>query len=287
MLYLELFIQGIVQGSIYALIALGLTLVYGLLRVLHVAHAALFTLGGYLGVIVTNATGSLALALVVAMVVSGLVGMAIYRFAYAPLLSQPPFVALIASIALFIASEEIYRILFGPYGLSYDRPPLQGRFELFPGFLLQYGEALVIGLATALLALLAWLSANTRTGIAWRATVTDPDMARTFGISTQSVRYLNFFVGSALAAVAGVLVALLNNLVEPTMGSVASYKALAIIVLGGLGSIPGTLLAAMLLGVIEAYGTIYLGMLLDRDALAFAFLILVLMFRPQGLMGTR
>lgn len=287
MLYLELFIQGIVQGSIYALIALGLTLVYGLLRVLHVAHAALFTLGGYLGVIVTNATGSLALALVVAMVVSGLVGMAIYRFAYAPLLSQPPFVALIASIALFIASEEIYRILFGPYGLSYDRPPLQGRFELFPGFLLQYGEALVIGLATALLALLAWLSANTRTGIAWRATVTDPDMARTFGISTQNVRYLNFFVGSALAAVAGVLVALLNNLVEPTMGSVASYKALAIIVLGGLGSIPGTLLAAMLLGVIEAYGTIYLGMLLDRDALAFAFLILVLMFRPQGLMGSR
>lgn len=287
MLYLELFIQGIVQGSIYALIALGLTLVYGLLRILHVAHAALFTLGAYLGVIVTNQTGSFALALFVAMVACGLVGMAMYRFAYQPLLSRPPFIALIASIALFIASEEIYRILFGPYGLSYRNPPLQGQFELFSGFFLKYGEALVIGLAVALLGLLAWLSANTRTGIAWRATVTDPNMARAFGVNIQNVRYLNFFVGSALAAAAGVLVALLNNLVEPTMGSVPSYKALAIIVLGGLGSIRGTLLAAMLLGVIEAYGTIYLGRFLDRDALAFAFLILVLMFRPQGLLGSK
>ncbi|MFV2092854.1 MAG: branched-chain amino acid ABC transporter permease, partial [Hyphomicrobiales bacterium] len=119
------------------------------------------------------------------------------------------------------------------------------------------------------------------------ATVTDPDMARTFGISTQNVRYLNFFIGSALAAIAGVLVALLNNLVEPAMGSGPSYKALAIIVLGGLGSIRGTLLASMLLGVIESFGTIYIGHLLDRDALAFAFLIIVLMVRPQGLLGAK
>ena len=99
------------------------------------------------------------------------------------------------------------------------------------------------------------------------------------------MRYLNFFIGSSFAAAAGVLVALLNNLVEPTMGSVASYKALAIIVLGGLGSIRGTLIASLLLGVLESFGTIYIGHLLDRDAIAFAFLILVLMIRPQGLMG--
>ena len=116
MLYLELLIQGIVQGSIYALIALGLTMVYGLLRILHVAHAALFTLGGYIGVVVTNTTDSFVLALLVAMVVVGLVGMLMYKLAYQPLLSQPPYIALIASIALFIASEEIYRIVFGPYG---------------------------------------------------------------------------------------------------------------------------------------------------------------------------
>lgn len=287
MLYLELLIQGIVQGSIYALIALGLTMVYGLLRILHVAHAALFTLGGYIGVVVTNTTDSFILALLVAMVVVGLVGMLMYKLAYQPLLSQPPYIALIASIALFIASEEIYRIVFGPYGLSYQSPPLQGQFQLFSGFFLKYSELLVIGLSLVLLTALAWMSKKTRTGIAWRATVSDPDIARAFGVNTQKVRYLNFFIGSSFAAVAGVLVALLNNLVEPTMGSVPSYKALAIIVLGGLGSIRGTLVASMLLGVLESFGTIYLGHLLDRDAIAFAFLILVLMIRPQGLLGTK
>jgi branched-chain amino acid transport system permease protein len=276
MLYFELFIQGLVQGSIYALIALGLTLVYGLLRILHVAHAALFTLGGYIGVIVTNATGSFTLAMVVAMVLVGFAGMLMYKLAYQPL---------IASIALFIAAEEIFRIAFGPYGLSYQTPPLQGQVELFSGFYLKYAEILVMGLSTVLLSALAWLSMRTRTGVAWRATVTDPDMARVFGVKIQNVRYLNFFIGSSFAAAAGVLVALLNNLVEPTMGSVPSYKALAIIVLGGLGSIRGTLIAALLLGVLESFGTIYIGHLLGRDAIAFAFLILVLMVRPQGLMG--
>jgi branched-chain amino acid transport system permease protein len=287
MLYLELLIQGIVQGSIYALIALGLTLVYGLLRILHVAHAALFTLGGYIGVVVTNSTGSFVLSLLVAMIVVGLVGMLMYKLAYEPLLSQPPYIALIASIALFIASEEIYRIVFGPYGLSYQTPPLQGQIELFSGFFLKYSEILVVGLSLVLLSALAWMSKKTRTGIAWRATVSDPDMARAFGVNIQKVRYLNFFIGSSFAAVAGVLVALLNNLVEPTMGSVPSYKALAIIVLGGLGSMRGTLIASMLLGVLESFGTIYIGHLLDRDAIAFAFLILVLMFRPQGLLGAK
>jgi branched-chain amino acid transport system permease protein len=287
MLFIELFFQWIVQGSIYALIALGLTLVYGLLRILHVAHAALFTLGGYLGVIVTNATGSFALATAVAMIVVGFVGIAVYKLAYEPLLSRPPFIALIASIGMFIASEEIFRIIFGPYGLSYTNPPMQGYFELSGGFFLKYGEALVIALSVVMLVVLGWFSANTRLGVSWRATVTDPDMARAFGINTQNVRYMNFFIGSALAAAAGVLVAMLNNLVEPSMGSVASYKALAIIVLGGLGSIRGTLVAAMAIGIIESFGTIYIGHLLDRDALAFAFLIVVLMIRPQGLLGAK
>ena len=286
MLYLELLIQGLVQGGIYTLIALGLTLVYGLLRILHVAHAALFTLGGYLGVIVTNATGSLLLALLVAMTLTGLLGMGVYRIAYQPILDKPPYVALIASIALFIASEELFRLQFGPYGLSYDVPPLQGTVNLLgSGIYLKQAELLVLVGALVALALLHLLSTRTRIGIAWRATVSDPEMAASFGIRTQHVRYLNFFIGSALAAAAGVMVALLNNLVEPSMGSVPSYKALAIIVLGGIGSIRGTLIASMALGVIEAFGTIYLGSLLDRDAIAFAFLIIVLMWRPQGLMG--
>jgi len=285
MLFLDLTVQGLVQGAIYALIALGLTLVYGLLRILHVAHAALFTLGGYIGVIVTNQTGSFPLALALAMVLVGTLGIAVYRFAYKPLLSQPPLVALIASIGLFIASEEIYRLVFGAYSLSFTDPPLQTQVEILPGISLSHARLMVVAIAVVFLSVLGWLSASTRTGIAWRATVTDPDMARSFGINIENVRFLNFFIGSALAAAAGVMVALLNNQVEPTMGAVPSYKALAIIVLGGLGSVRGTLAAALALGVIEAFGTIYIGHLLDRDAIAFAFLIVVLMIRPQGLLA--
>jgi branched-chain amino acid transport system permease protein len=284
MLAFELLLQGLVQGSIYALIAVGLTLVYGLLRILHVAHAGLFTLGGYIGVLVTNATGSLALALLVAMPAMGLFGIAIYRTCYQPLLGRPPYVALIASIGLFIMMEELFRLIFGPYGLSYTAPPLQGAVAVFGVNLKQAEVAAMVG-AVVLIGGLALLAGRTRMGTAWRATVSDPKMAESFGVNITRIRDLNFFIGSSLAASAGVLVALLNNLVEPTMGSVPSYKALAIIVLGGLGDLRGTLIAALALGVIESFGTIYLGNLLDRDAIAFAFLIAVLMLRPQGLFG--
>jgi branched-chain amino acid transport system permease protein len=286
-LYLELIAQGLVQGSIYAAIALGLTLVYGLLRILHVAHAALFTLGAYISVITTNATGSLTLAFLVSMLVSGCVGVTVFRLGYKPMLGRPPFVALIASIGLYIAAEEVFRILFGASGLSFEAPPLQGQVPLFGGLQFKLAEILVMVGTGLIIAILGYLQTRTRVGISCQATVSDPQMAESFGISLQKVRDINFFVGSALAAFAGVWVALLNNLVEPTMGSVPAYKALAIIVLGGLGSVPGTLAAALALGVIESFGTIYLGQLLDRNAIAFAFLILVLLVRPQGIFASR
>jgi branched-chain amino acid transport system permease protein len=284
MLAFELTVQGLIQGSIYALIAVGLTLVYGLLRILHVAHAALFTLGGYFGVLVTNATGSFGLAIVVAMVAVGGLGMLVYRFCYEPILARPPYVALIASIGLFIALEEVFRLVFGPYGISYTAPPLTASVAV-ASMKLKQAEIMVMAGVVVLIGGLAVLTRRTRVGIAWRATVTDPAMAQSFGVDVIKVRYLNFFIGSALAAAAGVMVALLNNLVEPTMGSVPSYKALAIIVLGGLGDVRGTLIAALALGVVESFGTIYLGTILDRDAIAFVFLIVVLMIRPQGLFG--
>lgn len=283
MLAIELIVQGMIQGSIYALVALGLTLVYGLLRILHVAHAALFTLGGYIGVMVCNASGNLALGFLCAALVSGFGGVVMFRLAYQPLINRPPYVALIASIGLFIASEEAFRIIFGAQGMSFDNPVLQQQFVLGGGFHFKLAELLVMLSTAAIIGVLGWLQSRTRVGIACQATVSDPQMAQSFGISLRKVRDINFFVGSALAGFAGVWVALLNNLVEPTMGSVPSYKALAIIVLGGLGSVPGTLAAALLLGVIEAFGTIYLGEILDRNAIAFAFLIAVLMVRPQGL----
>jgi branched-chain amino acid transport system permease protein len=285
-LYLELLIQGLVYGCMYAVIAVGLTLVYGLLRILHVAHAGLFALGAYLGLLVTNWTGSLSAGLLVSALLVGLAGMLIYRLCYQPILDRPPYVALIASIGLFIAMEEIFRLVFGPYGLTYKAAPLQSKVQFLGTTLRQADVGLVI-MAVGLLAALSYLSQKTRIGVGWRATVDDPQMARAFGIDPVKVRYLNFFVGSALAAVAGVFVSLLSNVVEPTMGGVPSYKALAIIVLGGLGDVKGTLIASLVLGVVEAFGTIYIGKLLDRDAIAFALLIVILMIRPQGLFSRR
>ena len=287
MLFIELVAQSLVQGSIYALIALGLTLVYGLLRILHVAHASLFTLGAYVGVLTYNATGNLAFTLLAAMAVSGLAGVAMFRLAYLPILKQPPHVALIASIGLFIAAEECFRIAFGASGLSFANPPLQGQVQLFAGLQFKQAELAVMLGTVLIIALLAWLQTRTRVGVACQATVSDPQMAESFGIRLMMVRDLNFLIGSALAGFAGVWVALLNNLVEPTMGSVPSYKALAIIVLGGLGSVPGTLMAALVLGLVESFGTVYLGKVLDRNAIAFTFLIVVLMLRPQGLFAKR
>lgn len=284
MLYLELFIQGLIYGSMYAIIAVGLTLVYGLLRILHIAHAGLFALGGYLGLLLTNTTGSLILAMPLAAAAVGVVGMLIYRLCYQPILDRPPYVALIASIGLFIAMEEIFRLVFGPYGLTYTNTPLQGNINLL-GIHLRSAEITLVVVTVLMLGVLSYLSQKTRIGIAWRATVDDPQMAASYGIDPIRVRYLNFFIGSALAAVAGVFISLLSNLVEPTMGGVPSYKALAIIVLGGLGNVAGTLAASLVLGVVEAFGTIYLGDILDRDAIAFAFLIFILMVRPKGLLA--
>ena len=286
MLYLELFIQGLIYGSMYAITAVGLTLVYGLLRILHIAHAGLFTLGGYLGLLLTNATGSLILAIPLASVAVGVVGMLMYRLCYQPILDRPPYVPLIASIGLFIAMEEIFRLIFGPYGLTYINPPLQTQIHLF-GIPLRAAEVAMVVVSVALLGVLAYLSQNTRTGVSWRATVDDPEIATSYGIDTIKVRYLNFFIGSALAAVGGIFVSILSNLVEPTMGGVAAYKGLAIIVLGGLGNVAGTLVASLVLGIIEAFGTIYLGNFLDRDAIAFAFMIFVLMLRPHGMFSRR
>lgn len=285
MYYVELLLIGLVWGCMYALMALGLTLVYGLLRVLHVAQATVFTLGAYVGLLVANHAGSLTLALAAGALAAGVLGPAIYRLVYEPILDKPPFVALVASIGVLIAMEDGFRLLFGPYGLSFAHNPWFTTTHGFAGLTLNTVQVWMVLAAVVLLAAFALFAQYTRAGVAWRATVSEPAMARGFGVSVTRVRYLAFFIASVLAGVAGVLLGLLNNLVEPGMGGVISYKGLAIIVLGGLGNVPGTLVAALLLGVVESFGTVYLDKLLDRDAIAFLFLIVVLMIRPQGLLG--
>jgi branched-chain amino acid transport system permease protein len=269
------------------MMALGLTLVYGLLRILHIAHATVFTLGAYIGVLTANVAGSLLLAFPAAMLVAGIVGPLIYRLVYEPILHQPPYVALIASIGVLIAMEDAFRILFGPYGLSFVVNPWFTTIYGAGGITLNVVQIWMVAAAIVLISAFALFSSATRAGVAWRATVSDPPIASSFGVDVIRVRYTAFFIASCLAAVAGVLVGLLNNLVEPGMGNIISYKGLAIIVLGGLGNVIGTLVASVVLGVVESFGTVYLGNLLDRDAIAFFFLVVVLMIRPQGLFAPR
>jgi branched-chain amino acid transport system permease protein len=287
MYYLELAVVGLVWGCTYAMMALGLTLVYGLLRILHIAHATVFTLGAYIGVLTANMAGSLLLAFPAAMLVAGIVGPLIYRLVYEPILHQPPYIALIASIGVLIAMEDAFRLLFGPYGLSFAVNPWFTTIYAASGITLNVVQIWMVAAAIVLISAFALFSSATRAGVAWRATVSDPPIASSFGVDVIRVRYIAFFIASCLAAVAGVLVGLLNNLVEPGMGNILSYKGLAIIVLGGLGNVIGTLVASLVLGVVESFGTVYLGNILDRDAIAFFFLVAVLMLRPQGLFAPK
>jgi branched-chain amino acid transport system permease protein len=285
--YVDLALNGLVFGCMYALMAVGLTLVYGLLRILHIAHAAVYAFGAYVAVIVANATGAIGFGVIAAMAAAAVLGIGIYRFLYAPLLAYPPYVPMIASIGLLVFMEDGFRIAFGEQGLTFARNPYPTQLHEFLGLTVNTVQIAIVVAATVSLLLLASFTTRTRIGIGWRATVSDPRMAESFGVDAIKVRYLNFAIGSALAGLAGALIGVLNNFVEPTMGFVVSYKALAIIVVGGLGSLRGTLIASLALGLVESYGTIFVGRFLDRDAIAFLFLIAVLIARPRGLGGVK
>lgn len=277
-------VNGLTVGSLYALMALGLTMVYGVLRVLHIAHAAVFTLGAYAGLWTFGRTGSFGLALAGAMAAAVAAGLAMERWVYWPLLAKPPIATLIASIGLFVGLEEVYRIVAGPQPYSFDVPLALGAVRWGP-LLVTPPQVLVIAVTAALLGALWFLIARTRLGLALRATSQDREVAAACGMNVRRVVMLNFAVGSALAGAAGMLVGIYYNSVSPTMGDVAGYKGLAIIVLGGLGSIPGTVAGGLLIGVVETLLIGFVEFPLPRDAWAFLGMIAIFLFRPQGLLG--
>ena len=287
MYYVDLAVTGISFGCMYAMMAVGLTLVYGLLRILHVAHAAVFALGAYITVLAANASGSIAIGFIAAVLITPIFGMAIYRLLYEPLLKFRPDVPMIASVGLLVFMQDAFRIAFGEQGVTFRSNAITFKTFNFAGVSVSAVQIAIVLTSAVVFTGLHLFTTRTRIGVGWRATVSKPQIAASFGVDPIKVRYMNFAIGSALAAVAGGLVALLNNLVDPSIGAVVSYKALAIIVLGGLGSVRGTLVASLVLGLVEAYGTIFIGAWLDRDAIAFLALILLLMIRPQGFSGAR
>lgn len=285
-LFIEQLLNGIAMGSLYALVTLGLALVYGILRILHVAHAAIYTVGAYVGLLVYNLTGSLALSFPGAMVACAVVGVLIERFVYFPLLKYPPYVPLIGSIAVMLAIEELCRLIAGPYILTF--PATLPFPEIHIGGITISSTLLAVYvITTAVLGLLWYITNRTELGLAMRATSQDLAIADAMGMHSHNIVSITFIIGSSIAAIAGVLVGIHYNQVYPTMGTVPAYKTLAIIVVGGLGSVPGAVIASLLLGVAETLLIGYANIPLPRDALAFIAMIGVLMWRSEGLMGSK
>ncbi len=285
--FFENLANAVVLGSIYILMAIGLTMVYGVLKVLHIAHATVYTIGAFVGLVVFTRIGSFWPALVVAMAVAGGVGVLIYRLVYHYMLDAPRTVPLIASVGLFIMLTDLLQKpwLMGPYQKAFPAGGAGLPAIETPLFSLTPKQTLVL-VVTALALLGVWLVlTRTRLGLSWQAAAMDREMAAAVGIDLNRAIAYNFFLGSALAGAAGVLVGVYDNIVFATMGNLPSYKAFVIIVLGGMGSLPGTVLAGLLLAVAETFLVATVGFVLPRDAIAFLVLILMLMFRPHGLLG--
>lgn len=281
---LQQVVNGIIIGSLYALIAVGLTMVYGILRILHIAHAAVFVSGAYLGLLVYTYTQSLILALILAAVGCSIFGWLIQRFLYTPLLTEARIVPLIASVGLFILCEDLFRLLGGPYIRAFKVDLWFDKLIFFDTVVTAHQCLIVIGTAACLVSVY-FLINRTKLGLAWQATAQDMDTAKAMGINIKQVINFNFIIASSIAAIAGVLTAINYNSVLPTMGSVPAYKMFAIVVLGGLGSIPGTIAAGLIIGMAETIMSAYFGFIMPRDAIAFLAMILILIFRPQGLFG--
>ena len=284
--FFENIVTAVTLGSIYALISIGMTMVYGLLKILHVAHAGVYVLGALLGLLAYRVTGSIIFAFPTAVIGCALMGWLLYRFVYRRVQDEKPLIPLIIGIGMYTAMSDAYRLIVGPYSISFDHPFNQADVSI-GNFHMTYIQILVIGSAVLLLAFV-WLIVNkTRTGLAWRASAQDREVSMGIGVNSNFYFGLNFMFGSALAGIAGILVGLYYTAVNANMGDVWAYKVFVIMVLGGLGNVAGTILASFLLGLTETFIIFYWGYILPRDAIAFICMILVLIILPSGVLGRR
>jgi branched-chain amino acid transport system permease protein len=283
---LQQIINGVVIGSVYAMTAMGASLVYGILRILDLANAAAYAIGAYAGVFIFLASGNVALAFVGALLLTSFFGLVVQKYLYVPLLEKPPIVPLIASIGLFVFVQDALRLIAGPQIREFK---IQLPFTAIKIANLTINPTwlFIILLTGVLLGFLWYVLNRTKIGLAWRATAQDLDIAKAMGVNVNKVVALNFALGYGFAAAAGMMVGLLYNAVFPTMGDVPAYKMLALIVLGGLGNPVGTVVASLLIGLIETLIAGYIGFILPRDTIAFVALILLLLIKPEGLMSKK
>ncbi len=292
--FLQHIVNGLSLGSIYALIALGYTMVYGVLRLINFAHSEVYMLGSFIGFYTatwlglgeTSSFGGLLLILTAAMCGCSLIGLLIERFAYRPLRSSPPINSLITAVGVSLLLQFSGQLVFGadpkffPQVFQPEGEWVLGDLRLNPL------QMMVAVIALVLMAILQFVIFRTRLGRAMRAVSFSRETASLMGIPTERVITATFMLGSALAGAAGVLVGLIYPMIDPLMGVMPGLKAFVAAVVGGIGNVMGAVIGALILGLSEEFIVAY-GRSTFRDALAFTLLILILLFRPNGLLGSR
>ena len=286
--FLTYLVTGISLGSIYAIIALGYTMVYGIAKMLNFAHGDVIMVGGYVSFL---AAGSIGLppvfAVLAAMVVCTVLGMAIERFAYKPLREAPPLAVLITAIGVSYLLQNLALLIFGASPKSYTSFVTLPAWKLAGGALTITGETIV----TVLLSLVIMISMTvfikkSKTGRAMLAVSEDKGAAQLMGVNVNRTIAITFAIGSSLAAVAGVLLCSAYPTLTPYTGAMPGIKAFVAAVFGGIGSVPGAMIGGILLGVIENLSKAYISSQM-ADAIVFAVLIIVLLVKPTGILGKK
>jgi branched-chain amino acid transport system permease protein len=280
-------INGLFLGSIYALFALGYTLVFGVLDILNLAHAAVFMLACFVALaLVADAGLHILAALPLAVLAAGLLGLLLERVAFRPLRGRADsnISGLISSLAMAIVFEAAALELFGPNVSRFPFGTVPDRQIALLGGVVSRLQLTIIAIAVGCFLALYWLVARTRLGREIRAVAESPRAARVLGVNVDRVIAASFFISSALGGAAGVLFGLAFNSISPDMGRSVELKGLAVIILGGMGSMPGAVIAGFALGLSEVFVVAHLGASY-RDVVSFAGLFLILVLRPRGLLG--
>ena len=288
MTFLSYLINGISLGSVYAIIALGYTMVYGIAKMLNFAHGDVIMVGAYVAFCAMQYLGLPPIAAVLgAMVVCTILGISIERLAYKPLRAAPKLAVLITAIGMSYLLQNLAQLIWSSNPKSFNSAINIGSLRLFDGQLLISGETIVTVLCCVVIMVgLTLFTSRTKMGKAMRAVSEDKGAAQLMGINVNLTISVTFAIGSALAAIAGVLLCSSYPVLQPTTGSMPGIKAFTAAVFGGIGSIPGAMIGGILLGVIEIFGKAYISTELG-DAIVFLILIIMLLVEPTGLMGKK
>ena len=285
-IFLQQLVNGISLGSIYALVALGYTMVYGIIKLINFAHCDIYMIGAYIGYACMTYLGlGLLPSLLVAMAGCMVLGVLLEKIAYKPLRNAARISLLITALGMSLLLEYGMMFFVSPNVRTY--PPLTGVMtkSFAPGgILITVQQIVIVATTLALMLLLQYIVRHTRLGKAMRAVSLDRDAAQLMGIDINTTISFTFAIGSALAGAAGVMVGVYYNTINPLMGTLPGLKAFVAAVFGGIGVIPGAMLGGYAIGIIEVLVSGY-GFSMYRDAVVFLILILVLLIRPNGLLG--